>query len=48
MITDPMDQSGIRPDDPVLMHDTHTDYPRLDDRVGVCVMATKDLNILII
>ena len=39
MITDPTVQLGIRPDYPVIMHDTYTDYPRLDDRVGVCVMA---------
>ena len=39
MIPDPTNQSGIRPDYPVLMHDTYTDWSRLDGRVGVCVMA---------
>ena len=39
MTTDPTDQSGIRPDDPVVRHATYTDWPRLDGRVGICVMA---------
>ena len=39
MITDSTVWSGIMPDYPVLMHDTYTDWSRLDGRVGVCVMA---------
>ena len=38
MIPDPTDQSGIRPNYPVVKHDTCTDWPRLDGRVGVCVI----------
>ena len=43
MIPDPMDQSGIRPDNPVVRYDTYTDWSRLDGRVGVCVMAFRVL-----
>ena len=41
MITDPTDQSGIRPNHPVVRHGAYTDWPRLDGRVGVCVMALR-------
>ena len=42
MIPDPTDQSGVRPDNPVVRHDTYRDWPQLDGRVGVCVMAFSD------
>ena len=39
MIPDPTDQSGKQPYYPVVRHDTYTDWPQPDGRVGVCVMA---------
>ena len=42
MIPDPTEQSGVRPDYPVLRHDTYTDWPRLHGRVGVGVVAFKE------
>ena len=44
MITDPTDQSGIRPDSRVLMHDTYTDYPRLNRRVSLIPLTDRAQN----
>ena len=41
MITDSTFWSGIMPDNPVLRHNTYTDWSRLDCRVGVCDMALR-------
>ena len=44
MMSNPTVWSGIMPDNPVLRHDTYTDWSRLDGRAGVCVMAFSDCN----